>query len=588
MPDTLPTPSPQARLFIVLVALLQGLLLYGAQTALEQGWWPLSTLGGRVGWYALVLSVPTLATLTVVRLDDQRFWQHVLGATLVFVLLSAWAAWSAGGTPTVSAQAVLGPFGCSLALALFITLPYLQCRQVHGRWCAPYPELFEWAWQNTLTLALTAVFTGLCWAVLWLCAGLFKLIGITFFSDLFSERAFVYLATGTMVGLGILVTRSQPQAVRVARQILLAIFKGILPLLACIAVLFALALPFTGLQPLWDTRHASMTLFMLLLMLLVFANAVFQDGLGARPYPLPVRRVVEGALLLMPLFALIALYALWLRIAQYGWTQSRYWAVLVALVLLGHALGYAVAVLRRGTAWLPGLPRTNVVMSLAVVALAVASNSPLLDPHRLSVTSQLARLDPSRPETLDLQHLRFESGRRGVQALQALQDDPALADAGALQQALQTTLAQPLPGQRVDRPTGTRTAEQLRQHLQLAPGVAPPDDAWLALALPAWGGACAEQPQACVLLTPDLDGDGSPEHLLCDLRRPDWAPCRFWYRAGDTWAPGEELPPLLQVPGSSLHKALRQGRYRVEPRRWGRFVVPGQSAGPGDEGPPPR
>ena len=41
-----------------------------------------------------------------------------------------------------------------------------------------------------------------------------------------------------------------------------------------------------------------------------------------------------------------ALYAIWLRVADHGWTPGRLFILLVAVVGLAYGLIYAVAVLR--------------------------------------------------------------------------------------------------------------------------------------------------------------------------------------------------------------------------------------------------
>jgi hypothetical protein len=568
--DTPPAPTPLARSFIVLAALLQGLLLYLAQTGIEHDWWPFSHLGGRVCWYTLVLTIPTLMTLTVVRLGDTRFWQHVAAATAAFAMLAAWATWSATGAPDLRADQVLAPFGFTLALALFVALPYLQCRLQHGGWRAPYSDLFEWAWQNGLVLILTAVFTGLCWGVLQLCAALFGLIEIEFFKELFRRPAFVYLATGVMVGLGILIARSQPQAVRVARQILLAIFKGLLPMLAVVALMFLVSLPFTGLEPLWKTRFASGTLFCLLALLVLFTNAVFQDGRGARPYPVALRRIVEAALVAMPVFALIALHAVWLRIAQYGWTQDRYWAALVGLVLLGYALGYAASVVRRGTTWLAWLPRSNVAISLAILALVAASNSPLLDPHRLAVASQVARLDAEAPGDSVARHLRFDSGRRGYLALVEARD-VAPADS-ALRSQLARTLEERLPDwERRGRgaPEVEPTLAEARARLPHGgPGAVPDDFLQALIGRSIEGAECVRPGADCVVLTQDLDADGESEQVVCNLSNKHWVSCWLSWRKEGRWTAAGTATVSPGPAAANLLAALRAGRVQVRPARW--------------------
>lgn len=283
-PDDLPLPR-QTRAFIVLVALLQGGLLYLAEWGADHGVAPFAALGGRVCWYTLVLTVPSMLLLSVQTLHDRRLWQQLAVVAAVFAALAGWAAWSATGAPGLESNKVLTPFGLSVAAALLIALPWLQFRQHHGSWRASYHALFEHAWQNTLTLALALVFIGVCWGVLTLWAELFALVKIDLFRTLFREDAFIYLATGTMAGLGILIGRTRQRAVQVMRQIVFALCTGLVPLLASIALLFILTLPLTGLQPLWQTRAAAAILLCMVFGLVLFTNAVYQDGATRRRIP---------------------------------------------------------------------------------------------------------------------------------------------------------------------------------------------------------------------------------------------------------------------------------------------------------------
>ncbi|MCE7902702.1 MAG: DUF4153 domain-containing protein [Gammaproteobacteria bacterium PRO9] len=580
MPEGL---SRTVRGFIVLVALSQGLLLYLASTGQEHDWWPFNQLGGLVCWYTLVLAVPTSMTLSVWRLDDRHFWEHAVALLILYSLLSWWAAWSATGAPGLDSTAVLAPFGITVALALFILLPFLQCRLQHSGWRhsgwrAPYAELFENAWQNGLTLLLMALFVGICWAVLTLWAQLFSLVKIDFFMDLFGERPFVYLATGAMAGLGILIGRAQRRPVQVARQLLLAIFKGLLPLLSFIAVLFLISLPFTGLAPLWATRSAAAILMSLLIALVVFVNAVYQDGEGARPYPPWLRRLVEAALFLSPVYAALSLYALALRIGEYGWTDARFWAVLLAVTLAAHVCTYAYAVVRQRTTWLNPLKTINPVLALVVVVLILLANSPILDPHRITVASQMAGLREHRVANndFDLDYLRFESGRRGYLAVAFLQNDPAVRNDAAFTARVGRVLARQQrwglmsPEQR-DR-LNVKTAAGARALIQVAPGSEAPDDAWLQslLARRREAQSCLHQGSDCILLTPDLDGDGQTERLLCDLDDTrDAVECRLWtLDPNDVWVQAGSVFLSSRSGDDPVQKALRSGSLEVRKQRW--------------------
>lgn len=562
--------SRRSRGFIVLVALIQGLLLYLARRGTGFGF------ELEVAWYTMVLSVPTAMLLSVQRLDDARYWSNIALLAAVCLPLSLWAGWSATGAAQLQPGPVLGPFGVSLAVGLFVALPYLQCRLAHGRWCAPYRELFEHGWQNALTLLLTAAFVGICWAVLGLCAVLFKLIGIAFFSDLFSTRGFAHLATGIMIGLGVLVGRTQQRPVQIARQILFAIFKGLLPLVALIALLFVASLPFTGLDALWATRSATLILMCLIATMVLFVNAVYQDGEGAAPYPQWLRALVHAALLTLPVYAALGLYALSLRIGQYGWTGERLWAALACATLGLYALGYAVAALQRGGVWLGGLRRVNVAVSLVLLALVVAANSWLLDPHRLGVGSQLAQLrgGKTEPAKFDLGYLRFDSGRRGYLALQGLKSDPRFAATAPQARAnLDRALAATRPWEyraELDDAPKANTADEARRQILTAAGVGAIDPAWLdavlkrSLKTP----DCLEPDESCVLATPDLDRDGRGEYLLCNVR--GWGGrCYAYAQDAGVWRRiGESY---VSQSADELKRSLLDNRVQVVPRRWGDF-----------------
>lgn len=576
------TPLPRnERAFIVLLAVLQGGLMYLAQRGQAAGLWPFAELGGRVCWYTLVLTVPTMMALSVVRLRDARFWQHAVGATLLFAALAAWAAWNASGDPGISAGSVLAPFGTSVAIGLFVALPWLQCRLTDGHWRAAYSCLFEHAWQNALTLALAGLFTGICWLVLHLWGALFALVKIDFFRELFREDAFVYLATGAMAGLGVLIGRTQHRAVKVARQVLFAIFTGLLPLLAFIAVLFVASLPFTGLAPLWDMRSATITLVAVVALLVAFINSVLQDGSGARPYPAWLCRLVDAGLVLLPVYALLALYALWLRIDQHGWTVDRVCAVLLTVVVAGYAFGYAWAVLRRQGDWLASIRPVNRVMSLVVIGLALLVNTPLLDAQRIAVSSQLERLADGRTaaDDFDLAWLRHDTGRRGHRAALALRDDPAWSgDAERLAELDRVLARQNRWGtwRDPDAPVPARSVAALREQVQLATGASVPDDAWWE-ALAAGDldpRACTGPDDECILLTPDLDADGTPDPLLCTFDDRYGAQCVLSARAADGgWAAAAQLHLWPQGESArewrrTLRRSLLDGQVEAVERRW--------------------
>ncbi len=586
MNDATPPALPLAsRAAIVLIALLQGLALYAAFALDESG--PFNDIAHRCRWIAWVLTVPTALALTLVNLRDRRMWLHAAVGSLVVLLLASWIDWNTGGDATgMEPGALLGPFSICMAAATFILLPYWQYRLQHGHWRAPYPALFERAWQNALTLALAALFTGLTWMLLGMGAGLFRVVNIDLFQRILTAPAGIALVTGTLMGFGVLIGRTQHRAIQVIRLVLFALCRGLLPLLSLMAVVFLLILPFTGLASLWTTPSAASLLVSVSLLLVVFTNAVYQHHDGQSTYPRWLRHLVDASLLALPVYAGLALYAMHLRIAQYGWTLERFWGVLVVLLVCGYAVGYALAVLRRRERWLQGIETANRWMCWTVLATALLASSPVLDGTRISVASQVARLkaDPAMLDSKDLLPLRFKMGRRGVEALRELRQDPVVSrDAravDAISEVLrrETRWSDDRPRHPVDNTL--RDVATLQRQLIVAKGSpAPSPDWWTALVAGRLRAAdCLRVGQECVVLLRDLDGDGADDLLLCELTRYVGAHCMLHVRENGQWRNEAAVNFLGQYGrGHSADEgndALRAGQLEIHDQRWPRLALP--------------
>lgn len=577
MDDATTDEKPLARReksFIVLLALLQGLLLYGAEYADDHDWWLLSELKGQVPWYTLVLTVPSLMQLSLQRLDDRRFWSNTALTVVAFGITAGWAAWSVTGASGNTAEAVLWPFGATIAVTAFIAAPYLQVRLATGRFEAPYDDLVERAWQNALTLKVVSVMVCIGWLLLMLWQELFQLIGIAFFKELFREDPFIYLVTGLLTGLGVLVARTQQRAMRVARQVLFAIFTGFLPVAAFIAVIFLLSLPFTGLAPLQLAASTAVTLSLLIAALVLLLNAVVQSGRTA-PYPRPLRGLVDAAILTTHVFAGIALYAVIVRIDEHGWTTDRFWALIGVLMLGAYALGYAWAVLRPGRIWMSQLPRVNVAISLALIAVGLLANSPVLDPHRIAVASQMAHIEAAADHavvddaTLDrIEYLRFESGNRGMAALASLENREG-ASAEFTRTLAEVRARKARYSWQVGEPKDDKeTAANLAMRIQRPEGDPPLPDALLAYMakdITRHSGACPMDRASCFSQWVDVNVDGRNDVLIC-IAETTWVSCTVFGSTDGKW---RALGRVEQIyPSAAELDAVRRGTIRVVPPRF--------------------
>src|SRR6185312_383555 len=110
-----------------------------------------------------------------------------------------------------------------------------------------------------------------------------------------------------------------------------------------------------------------------------------------------------------------------LRVDQYGWSPSRVESAAVILAVACHAFGYLLAVVRSRTA-LSQLPATNVASAFIIVLMLLCLLSPIADPARLSVASQLHRLMSGEvsPRGFDFTFLAKNAGRYGRDALETL------------------------------------------------------------------------------------------------------------------------------------------------------------------------
>jgi hypothetical protein len=204
---------------------------------------------------------------------------------------------------------------------------------------------------------------------------------------------------------------------------------------------FLCVLPFVSARVLWATHFATSLLLTAVAVLIVLINAAYQDGAAERTR-LAVLRLAGsvGALEILPLTGL-AVWALSLRVGQYGWTVERVLAASVALNAGIYAIGYAVAVIRRG-AWLHAIEATNAVGAYVALVVILALFTPVADPARLMVASQVARLQSgaAAPDAFDFVSLKFDGARWGRDALLALSNgsgnDTARRSAGFAKAAL--------------------------------------------------------------------------------------------------------------------------------------------------------
>ena len=422
----LPTP------IMLLLALVQGLSLYLLHQSISFDFWPSNQPQWLFCFYTLIVVAPVTLLLSLEKGLELKLALRLGAFALVAAALGFYAGLQAIPLEQISYQPVLFAFIFSMLLASFKALLYIQ-QQALGVPLS-YSALFLYSWRNFLTLSLSLLFTLAVWAVLMLWAALFKVIQIDFFDDLFAKQWFYYPTLSLAFGFGIIIFRNQANVIDTITRIQQALMKFLLVILALVSVLFMLALPFTGLTPLWKTGHGSLLILCLQTLMLFFLNAVYQADAESRPYPLWLHRAIYAAVALLPVYSLIACYGLMLRVEQYGWSVSRCWGLVLWAILALFSVGYLWGILKKRDLWLQHLSWINVRMGLVLLAVMLLVNSPLIDFRKITVQSQLARLEDGRTllADFDLHYFRHDLAKPGYDALQQLkaqhgETNPALA-----------------------------------------------------------------------------------------------------------------------------------------------------------------
>ncbi len=418
--------APGLRYGLILLALCQGFALYFLHLAVDHEVWPATDARWMFLFYSLAIGLPLFYYLGLERWDDRR---NVRVLVPLLVLLGwvgwhlGWLSW-AGGLPLPRDPYFTFALAVSIGVVLFILALYFRVWSINGQARFEYRQLLALSWQNALTLAQLWLFLMVFWGLLFLWSGLFKVIGIEFFDQLFEEPLFVYPVTALVGGWGLVLVRERIRLIATVQAMCEALIRALLPLAALIMVLFLAALPFTGLEKIWQTGQAALLMMWLALVVLFFFNAAVADRPDTPPYPAWLWAGVLLAVALLPLLSLLAAWALGLRIGQYGVTVDRLWAATLQLLIAGFTLSYAVLVIWKRQRAAVAIQGANKGMALVVAATLVLVNTPLADMRAWAAASQAKRLETGAvsAEDFDYDYLRFELGAYGVRELQRLRD----------------------------------------------------------------------------------------------------------------------------------------------------------------------
>ena len=494
--------------------------------------WP-ATVPELFGPLAMIFfMVPILVLAGAGRMRPRTLLLWVLGATAFLALLGWHGVASQGSSeygPGRYPPFLPWPMPLFAATALFIGHHLVLPADIERRWIAAFPTYFDTAWKAGVQLALSIGFTGAFWLLLFLGAALFHVIGLDFLRDLLGKEWFSIPVTTLVFATAVHLTDVRDGLIRGVRSVVLMLLSWLLLLMTVLAGGFLAALPFTGLQGLWETGSATALVLSAAAVLIILINTAYQDGRADNLPPAVLRAAVRIAAVLLTPLVVIAFWGLALRIGQYGLTPDRIIAVACALLGAGYAAGYGFAALspfwRKGAGWMRLLERTNIATAVLEIIVILSLFSPLADPARLSVADQVARLERGavKPDQFDYRFLRFESGKAGEAALARLarSDDPVVARSARNAQAVKNRWDD------TDVGAPNRTPE-----FEVVPaGTALPSNFAVPVPPTDERAQCTGEAR-CVARAMDVNGDGAPEVLLAH----EWT-IQLWTRdAAGAWS----------------------------------------------------
>ena len=282
------------------------LLLY---LAIKNDVWPLGRPEWMLPFYTIVIVTPIFVLLSL-RPDNIKktfVWAGVLtamaGLTGYYVgdqaiSLSMYSI-DNDYVHAPSLNDVYVHYGLMMGIVGLMFLMFMQQNSAKKNF--PYSALYKFLWKNFLVLVLSAFFAVALLVVLLLCAIVLEIIKIDSFMGLFSKKYFTYPVLAMWFTFGVIIFRDKEKIIGVLARIQQFLTKYFLLVLILLSIIFIVALAFTGLAPLWDSKLGSGMLLWMQALIIFMLNATYQYDVKVRPFSLWLHRFVYVGIALLPI-----------------------------------------------------------------------------------------------------------------------------------------------------------------------------------------------------------------------------------------------------------------------------------------------
>ncbi|MBR9842326.1 MAG: DUF4153 domain-containing protein [Rhodobacteraceae bacterium] len=392
------------------------------------------------GFVILASFVAGFSAVLLAMAGPLRLGRAALGATLLALPAALALGWASYGFDELETFMQSGLSIVAWSAILFIGTPFLTVAlRPEGDWRS-YPALFDASWAVVVRYAAAWLFVGVFWGILLLSNALLEIVDITVIDDMLDIDPMPHVLTGVMLGLAIRVVHEMRDYL--SPFMLLRLLRLLVPVVLVVLGIFVAALPFRPFDGLFGELSPAATLLVVALGAVSLVSvAVDKDADHAVQLGF-MRLATEGLALLLPVLAGLAGYAVWLRVAQYGWTPDRIAAGIAAGMVILYGLAYALSVLLRG-AWMQHVRVVNLGMALLVLMLAFAWLTPVINAEKISTRNQVARylagkVDAGELAIWEMKHVWGRAGEKGLAQLQALEGEEHAALHRAIDLAIET------------------------------------------------------------------------------------------------------------------------------------------------------
>lgn len=370
---------------------------------------------------ALGMFIAVASLSFALSLEQERvFW--VAGFAIVWGALLAFIAYASFSSSNGYSDNYFPIF--SGLISVCIALPIFQTIHQRQSLSLPYSDLHKYAWNDVLCGCVSWVFVGITFILAYLLAALFDLIGIEILHDLLKEEWFVWITIGLSFGAALGVLKENAKIIDSLQGLVMAVLSILTPLLGISLVVFLMALPFTGLELFWKTTKATTPILLSCAIgAIALVNAIVRNSTEQESKNKLMRRsAIALSMCILPL-ACIALISVLQRTEQYGLTPQRLWGLVAVLVTLAYGIAYPLAFIISRNDWAQGIRTNNIRMALAACATMLFLALPFVSFNKISVNSQLSRIDQgiTAKDDIDFAAFAFDFGQPGRDALEVMQ-----------------------------------------------------------------------------------------------------------------------------------------------------------------------